>query len=208
MILRYSPRATAPLEGRNAGFSLPEAMMTMCVTMLVLTGLITTHLFGLRLFEFVRPKLAASDSARTAVTRLVGELRSANLIRIGQGGFNSFTEVGVGELQQANAIQVYATTNTTNFSRYYYDAADQKLKSVTNGSIAAQVISRSVSNALVFTAEDFAGNVLTNNRGNRVVGLTLQFSQIEYPIMRIGTGEFYDYYQMRTKVTQRKLAQP
>jgi Prokaryotic N-terminal methylation motif len=188
-------------------FTLPEVMVTLAVTMLVMAGLLTTHLFGLRLSEFTKPKLCASDNARVAVSHLVGELRSATRIRVGQGSFSTFTEVAMGAPQQANAIQIYPTTNTSYFSRYYWDVADNKLKRITNGSTGAEVIANSVSNQLVFTSEDYAGHILTNTGGNRVIGVTLQFSQIEYPVILIGTNQFYDFYQLRTRVTQRKLPQ-
>ena len=48
-------------------------------------------------------------------------------------------------------------------------------------------------------------SVLTNNENNRVIGLTLQFYQIQYPVIRIGPGELYDFYQLRTKITRRTL---
>jgi hypothetical protein len=200
------PEASAAQTARSQeAFTFPEMMVTTAVSMLVMAGLITTYMFGLRLFEFVKPKISASDNARVALGKIADELRSAHLIRIGQGGLTNFTEVSPGLLQQANSIQIYGSTNTNYYARYYWDPADLKLKRTTNGSTYAYVIANSVSNQLVFTSEDYAGNILTNNQNNRVIGLTLQFYQIEYPIMRIGPGQFYDFYQMRTKITRRKL---
>jgi hypothetical protein len=180
-------------------------MITTAVTGMVMAGLITTYLFGLRLFEFTKPKLCASDSARSIVGKLADELRSANLIRIGQGGLSSFTEVTPGALQQGNSLQVYASTNLIYYTRYYWDGADNKLKRITNGSSYTEILANSVSNQLIFTSEDFAGNILTNNQNNRVIGVTLQFYQIEFPIIDIGPGQFYDAYQVRTRITRRKL---
>jgi hypothetical protein len=58
---------------------------------------------------------------------------------------------------------------------------------------------------MVFTSEDFAGNVLNNNLNNRVIGVTLQFYQLEAPPVLIGPGSLYDFYQLRTKITRRAL---
>ena len=62
-----------------------------------------------------------------------------------------------------------------------------------------------VTNSVVFTSEDYQGTILTNNQNNRVIGLTLQFYQIQYPVMKIGSNQMFDFYQVRTKVTRRVL---
>jgi hypothetical protein len=197
-ILDVARRATG-------AFTLPEVMVTTAVTALVLSGLITCYLFGLRLFEFTKPKLCASDSARSLIGKVADELRAANLIRIGQGSLSSFTEIAPGALQQGNAIQIYASTNTNYYARYYWDAADNKLKRTTNGATYTEIMANAVSNQWVFTSEDYSGNILTNNQNNRVIGITLQFYQIQYPVMDIGPGQYYDSYQVRTRITRRKL---
>jgi len=33
--------------------------------------------------------------------------------------------------------------------------------------------------------------------------MKLQFFQIQYPIIRIGPGNYYDFYQLSTKITKR-----
>jgi type II secretory pathway pseudopilin PulG len=186
-------------------FTLTEVMVSTAVCLLVMSGVITTYLFGLRLFEFTKPKLSASDDAREAVSRLAEEVRSAHIIRIGHGSLSNFTEVVPNVLQRGTAIQIYASTNTNVFTRYYWDAVDRKLKRTTNGSTFACVVANSVSNDLVFTSEDFKGTVLTNNLNNRVIGLKLEFYQIQYPVIKVGPGEYYDYYKMETRLTRRKL---
>jgi hypothetical protein len=57
----------------------------------------------------------------------------------------------------------------------------------------------------VFAAEDHLGNVLTNSQNNRVIGLRLQFYQIAFPVVAVGPGNYYDFYQLRTRVTRRML---
>ena len=96
------------------------------------------------------------------------------------------------------------TTDTNTFVRYFRDT-DQKLKRIASGVASATVIASAISNQVVFTAEDFSGSVLTNNENNRVIGLALQFFQLEYPTVSIGPGSLYDFYQLRTKITRRTL---
>jgi hypothetical protein len=177
----------------------------MGVTMLVMAGVLSSHMFGLRLFELTKAKLGASDEARAAVSKMIDEVRGAKILRIGQGNLGSFTEVPVNTVQSGSAIQIHPTTNLNDFVRYFWDAADNKLKRTTNGATSVSVVAHAISNQLVFTAEDYRGVILTNNENNRVIGLTLQFYQLQYPSVSIGPGNYYDFYQLRTKITRRTL---
>jgi hypothetical protein len=198
---------TCAKRGLSAGraFTLPEVMTTMAIFFVVMAGVIASHLFGLRMYQVTTPKLGASDEARAAVSKLINDIRSARLVRIGDGGLGSFTEVGIDSPQKGSAIQVYPSFNTNYYTRYFWDASDKKLKVTTNGATAVQVVANCVSNQLVFTAEDYAGNILTNNHNNRVIGLLLEFYQVQYPRMSVGPGNYYDYYRLRTRITRRTI---
>ena len=148
----------------------------------------------------------ASDDARETISKLINDVRSANIIRIGNGSLNTFTQVGINSSQVGSAIQIYPSTDTNSFVRYYWDGSINQLKRTDSTAPGAfSVMAQNVTNQFVFTAEDFMGNVLTNNLNNRVIGLTLQFNQIQYPVMVVGPGNLYDFYQLRTKITRRTL---
>ena len=185
------------------GFTLTEVMITMALVLIVLAAVLSCHLFGMRLFELTKAKLGASDEARGAISTLISEIRSAKTLRVGSGTLASFAEVIPNQPQVGNAIQIYPTINTNSFIRYFWDSTDQKLKRATNDATEAYVVAHSISNQIVFTAEDYTGKVLTNNDNNRVIGLSLQFYQLQYPAVSIGPGNHYDYYQLRTKITRR-----
>lgn len=190
---------------RQEAFSLAEMMVAAAILSIVLAGLLASNFFGARLHQITKVKLGASDDARSAISLLISEIRSAKLIRIGTGSATSFSQAPDGLAQQGNAVQIYASTNTNVFVRYYRDSADNRLKRITNGAASSQAIAHYVSNNIVFTAEDHRGVVLTNSQNNRVIGLTLQFYQVEFPVVTIGPGNYYDFYQLRTRVTRRML---
>jgi hypothetical protein len=77
------------------------------------------------------------------------------------------------------------------------------LKRATNGASEATIIASAISNEVVFSAEDFTGKPLLNNSQDYVIGLNMQFYQLQYPAVQIGPGKFYDYYQLQTRVTPR-----
>lgn len=191
-------------KGRREAFTLPELMISLSLFSVLLLILISVHLFGLRLFEITRAKLSANDDARRALNRLMSEVRSAKIIRIGSGNAQTFTEIPPNTLQEGSAIQINATTNTNTFVRYFLDPSAHRLDRVTDRS-AVQPIADYITNTLIFTSEDFAGNILTNNENNRVIGLTLQFYQLEYPLAPIGQGYLFDFYQLHTRITRRML---
>jgi hypothetical protein len=184
-------------------------MMTgMGVFGLLMAGLVATQIMGLRMDQLARSKMGASEDARRAMSQLVTEIRSAGIVRIGNGDLTTFTEIGVNQLQQGDAIQIYPSkSDLSTFIRYYYDPETEMLQRTEDGETAAVVVARSVRNdgSPLFTSEDFAGNVLSNNFNNRVISLHMEFYQLQHPTVAIGPGSIYDFYQFRTKITRRSL---
>lgn len=177
----------------------------MAVIMLVIGGVISSHVFGLKLNEATRAKVSASDAARNAIARLVTDVRSAKVIQIGSGSFAAFTPVADGSIQRGSAIRVYPTTNLSSYAVYYRDSTDSCLKRADTVATTPKKIAEFLTNTVVFTSENFGGTILTDNENNRVIGVDLQFYQIRYPITTVGPGGYFDYYQVRTKITRRAL---
>ena len=188
-----------------SAYTLTEIMVTMAIIVMVMAAVISSHLLGLRLFELTKSKLGASDEARRAVASMISEIRSAKNVRVGNGNPGSFTAAGVNTPHLGNAIQVFPSTNTDYWVTYFWDSSDQKLKRAPSNVATATVIASSISNnnQAVFCAEDFRGNTLTNDFKDYVVGVNLQFYQLQFPSVSVGPGKLYDYYQLQTRVTPR-----
>lgn len=190
---------------RSAAFTFTEMMVTLSILSVILAGVLVAHLSGVRMFELAKSKLGANEESRKAINLLIDEVRTAKLVKIGSGDISSFSEVAANSKQQGSAIQIYPSATAGDFIRYFWDSSDNKLKRTTNGTTSLSIVANSITNSLVFTSEDYQGNTLSNNQNNRVIGLTLQFYQIQYPIILIGPGQLYDFYQIRTKITRRAL---
>ena len=205
--LSKNPPAEVTSRSRRVAraFTLTELLITVSLMMMVMGAILMSHLFGLRFFEITKAKLVASDDARQTLTRLVAEVRGAKTILVGNGSLTSFTPAADGSLQQGSAIQIFSSTNTNSFIRYFWTASEGKLKRTTNGVSGTELLASSVTNSLIFTSEDHLGNVLTDSQNNRVIGVTLRFRQLMYPIVNIGPGNYYDFYQLRTRITRRTL---
>lgn len=188
---------------RCSAHTLPEVLIASAIMVMVMAGIVSSHLLGMRLFEITKAKLGASDDARTTISFMISEIRAAKNIRIGSlTGTTNFTEVALETPQTGNAIEIYPSTNRSIVVRYFIDSTDTKLKRVgSNGK--PTVIASSITNRMVFSSEDYTGAVLRSNINNRVISLTLQFYQLQYPTVSIGPGQLYDFYQLRTKITPR-----
>lgn len=204
MIIRLHTVCCGDRRGEQ-GFTLTEMMVTSAILMVVLAGTLTAHLFGIRMFEITKAKLGANDEARAALGSLIEEVRSSKRVLVGDGTISTFTETPVNTPQRGSALQIYPTTATNQFIRYYWDAGAKQLRRVTNGTTSFSVVANFITNGTVFALEDYRGNVLSTNVNNRVVSLTLQFYQLQYPVVPVGSGGYYDYYQFRAKVTRRML---
>jgi type II secretory pathway component PulJ len=204
------PTHPQPLRGGELrcgqlAFTLVEVLIAMSIMLMVVAGILYVQSFGMRLFQLTNSKLGASAEARRALGLLTTEIRSAKIVRLGNVSGNNFVEAAPDTPQQGNAIQLYLSTNTNSFIRYFRDTNSTGLKRMTSGITGASVVADYVTNYNVFAAEDAFGNTLTNNQKNGVISLKLQFYQIQYPITRVGPGNYYDYYQLTTKITPRAL---
>lgn len=190
-------------------FTLTEVMVASAIFSLAIAGVIACNMFGLQLFELSKAKMGASDDARQAISLMVSEIRSCDHVRVGSYDGINFVEADVNTVQQGNAVQVESSrTNPDSYIWYYWAtnaAGDKSLNRRVKNSSKVMIIANSVSNQVVFTSEHYDGTPQTNSFDNRVINLTLRFYQLENPLVRIGPGGLFDYYQLNTKITKRRL---
>jgi hypothetical protein len=186
------------------GFSLTELLVVSALGVLVGAMLLSALFFANRMWQITQAKIHSADQTRQVIRLLSTHVHSARILRIGNGGFGSFAEAPLDSPQEGNALQIHTTGDTNVFIRYYRDA-DKQLKCVTNGAIAAVVVAKEVLNPVPFRMEDFQGNVLTSKQNNCVIGLTLDFAEINRLGVRIGPTEHYQSFRITTKIAQRTL---
>lgn len=197
--------ASSRSPSARSAFTLAEIMTAMGLFSLVVIGMVYSQLFGMRMFNITSTRLSASDSARKVLNVVRNEVRSGKMLYVGNGGSGGFTNVTRNGLRQGNALQIYPTTDTNVFVRYYLEAATGTLKRMTSGNGQVQVLAPFLTNQIAFVAEDFAGNTLTNDQNNRVIKMVLDFYQWEFPVAQAGVGAFYDSYHLQTRITLRTI---
>lgn len=185
--------------------TLIELLITMTLTTFVVGGVVYSHIMGGRLMQFAAAKLGASDSSRKAYGKLQDEIRAATTIQVGNGTATNFTAITNGAAMQGRAIQIYPTTNGSWWLRYYYVTNNNELRRVTSSNSTPQLIASYVTNAILFSKEDYLGNTLTADTGNCAINVRLQFYQLSYPMTKVGTNNFYESFQLQTRITRRIL---
>ena len=196
-LLPYISRRPLPSRVRNTGFTLPEIMVAMTIFLLVVMGVLTTHIFGLKMAAVNQSKLLATQDAREALNHVRDDIRSGKIVYVGNGTESSFTRIPANRPQQGNSILIHQTLNTNRFVQYFLDPSDDALKRRNSGGQIV-VVANFITNLIPFRAENCLGQVLTNDQNNRVIRMNLEFYQWEFP-------EEYDYYGLQTKVTRRAI---
>jgi prepilin-type N-terminal cleavage/methylation domain-containing protein len=184
---------------RPGGFTLPELMVAMTVFLLLVGGVVFSHLFGLRMFQITETKLSTTDEARKVIGRMADEIRSCRVTWVGNVKNGEFVAVLDGEAQRGGGLLIQPTTNAANFILYFVNPSDQTFRRTTSAKGNAVVLAESVTNQIVFNAQDFKGTVLTNSGNNRVVKMNLEFFQ---PARFLHVN---DAYRIETAVTRRTI---
>jgi hypothetical protein len=184
----------------DRGFTLPDMLMAMTVFLLMIGGIIAANLFGLKMFQVTKTKLNVTTWSRETTEKIAAEVHACNAVWVGNITTNGvFEGLLDGETQRGTALLIYPTTSTTNYILYFVNSSDQTFRRTTDQAGTAEVLADSVTNVMVFAAQNFLGNVLTNSENNRVIHLTLEFHQPA----RFMLGA--DYYKLETSMTRRAL---
>ena len=192
-----------------AGFTLVEMMFSMGIFVVVIMALLASHLLGLREDQLLESKCGASDSTRRTLQQLPVDIRSAKMWDLGNMSGSTFIANSNGAPQTGTALQLYLTTNGSQFVVYYFDASVTNNGKLWRNSSSSNwnpvLMTSNLINTLYFTAENYNGVMQTNEGTSKsyknVVHATLQFCQFQYPLTQVGTNGLYDYYRMDFRAT-------
>jgi prepilin-type N-terminal cleavage/methylation domain-containing protein len=196
-------------QGKSAGFTLAEMLVALGIFSMLIAWMVSAQIYGMRVYTLAATKLVATAGARHAMDEIRDQIREANEVDVGNcsSDWTSFSVITNGA-QQGNAMEIFPTTNSTPYLIFYLQTGGtNQLMRYDSSRDTAQQLANFITNEVVFDAEDLWGNVQTNNVNNRVIRITLQFSQWEYPIGRVGGTNFnsYNLYQLRSRVTRRAV---
>ena len=227
------PNPICPRRNGAGAFTFAEMCIALGVFSMVVGAMVAVQIFGLRMYTLAATKLSATEGCRKTMNVLRDQIREANYIDVGicTSTPSFFNSLSTNSSQIGNAVKVYPTVytniynasyNSNVYSLFYLDMADPNNCKMTRFTVASNaantalvtntaVLAGYITNQDIFTAADYQGTPLTNEQSwdkREVISIKLQFSQWEYPVAKVGTNgsaSMYDYYQLRTRVTQRAL---
>lgn len=202
LAVQISGRGFSARRNRLA-FTLTETLVAGSVFLVAVGGVLVANTFGMRMVGITQPKLAAGGEVRNTMAELISDIRSAKFVHIGSGSLGAFTNVAVGSPKQGNAIELYTTADTNVFVRFFRDAADNKLKRMTSGATNLTIVANAISNNIVFRAEDWTGIVLTNEQNNLVIGITLEYYELDGSATPLGSGNYFKSYSVTSRIAHR-----
>jgi Tfp pilus assembly protein PilW len=186
---------------RCRALTLIETLVTMSIFSLVVIAFIYAQMFGMRQDQLIQSKLGASDNSRRGFDEMANDIRAAKIWSVGNGSEGGFTPVPNGNPQVGNALEIYTTTDRNAYIRYYFDTDAGELYRVRSGEAVPTRIAQYLTNSMYFRAEDYRGNVQTTLNHKGVINVMLQFYQYQFPLTRVGTNFYYDYYGLQFRVT-------
>jgi hypothetical protein len=176
-------------------------MVTASIFFIVIGGVIYAHIFGLRMVRLTEMAASTSESDRRLLKNFTAEIAGAKSWDLGYGSASSFSRLAGFRLQQANGLQIYPTTNTTPYIRYYLDPTLDVLYRLTNNSVTPEVMAKPVINSLIFNLEDGQGNILSNRVQGAVLSLNLWIQDYSPQTWGIRPGK--ETHWLRARFTSR-----
>jgi hypothetical protein len=202
---------------RRHGMTFVEVMVASTLMVLVIGGLMSAHLVGLKQDQLIQSMAGADDTSRNAVNLMLEDIRLAKGYNIGSFSTSSgFTACANGAAQQGTAVLLYPILNSANQAvdtsksvLYYFDLSDSanndgrlwRTSNVPGDAMSGIIIASNLINTLYFTSETFQGAVQTSTTYKGVVHTTLQFCEYQYPLTKVGSNYLYQYYGMDCRAT-------
>lgn len=187
------------------GFTIPEYMVTVALVVIVGAGMLGACLFAGRLYALTQTKLDTNEDVRSMLADFAHEIRAAQDFDIGQGNETNFFPVAADTARKGNAIQIYLSTDTNDYVRYFLDTNSQKLKFVAADVKGVFLVAHAVTNLVPFSCEDIWGNITTNEQPSEIVALKLQLNPTVIKTTTNSSAHVKDYFELNTRVNKRTL---
>lgn len=164
-------------KGAKAGFTVAEAVISSTLLAMLVGGIVTANLFGMRMFQMADSQLRSTDSARKTLGTMAQEIQQSTGLWIGNVTNGTFVALVNGEAQTGSALLIQPSTNATNVIIYFLNSTDQTFSRMASWTPTITLLADSVTNVGIFSAQDCFGNVLTNGDSDRVIHAMLDIAQ-------------------------------
>jgi hypothetical protein len=189
-----SSRRQGPTTTARA-FTTMELITAMAVFMMVVAGIVSVPIFGLKVNAMAVSKLNSSTSSMKVLNQIRNQVLGANSVLVGNGTQSSFVANGT----NGNALQIYPNANTNTYVRFFMSTNTDALYEWNSATGNLWLLAPSVTNHTVFQTVDYRGNISSSSQEHYSIRMILQFAELNY---RISTNN-HEYYTLETEMTPR-----
>jgi hypothetical protein len=195
-------------RGLGRGFTTTEMLIASTTLVIIFGAVIAINLWGLAMSQRSAIWLVSNDQARKTMMLLHQDIRTASTLYVGSGNLGGFTNAGVSNIQAGNAMQLYASTNTNSWVRYYFDPSSSTLyrtnwDGTSVGDFQLVTANPITNDNYIFCMQDYRGNTLSNATPYPVISVYLSFTKLQNPQIVIAPGSPVDFYQINTRIAPR-----
>jgi hypothetical protein len=213
--------AGSRLACRAQAFTVAEMMVSVFIFTFMILGIIYTWMFGMRFDQLVCSKLGASDKSRMSFDLLTGDIRSAKWWKVGNCTLLSADPVtnaatfayctnAMNQVGNAIRLSLNGDTNSPAYVVYYFDTNACQLCRWSNGLAQVQIVAQNLTNSgvlgngttntsMTFQAQKYDGTLAQDWQYKYMLVTTMEFCQYQYPLTRVGPGNYYNYYRIQLK---------
>lgn len=192
--------SSSPLQKTTTrAFTLTELMVTMAVFALVVMAMVSLQVFGFKMNSLTSNKTESTGDSLKVLDQIRNRIRAAtNEIFVGNFNLNNntFTPIGGNTPQIGNAVQIF--NNATDYFTFFREPNGIVCERATDDAAIALTRSKLI-NTLPFQAEDYKGNVMSNQNGHFTIKMTFEFSNLVYSV----PTPTYDSFYLECRATPR-----
>jgi type II secretory pathway pseudopilin PulG len=209
---------TGRLKRRCSGMTLVEMMIATFLMVVVMGALVAANLIGFQENQYLVAKAGATNTGRSAVNRMLDDIRMAKGFAIGNisgTDFTTFSAITNGSYQ-GTALQLYpiliSTNDSIDYTKYILYAFDLSQTNVSNGRLwryvstnqvnaVSGIVASNLINTLFFSSESYSGTSQYLPTYKNVIHTTLQFCEFVYPLTMVGSNYLFQYYRIDCRAT-------
>lgn len=167
------------INANKQGFTLVEVMAATLISVMVISGIVTCFIGGLRLWKFQYTKASTMNKAYIGMSKMLNDIRGAYWFQLGTFSGATFTGLTEGTPQLASAIKIMRSPATNDWFLYYYSATSNTIyRAEYPGTASNTLILQNIASSAIFQNEIYTNSTTlvsghTNQTG--LISINLQF---------------------------------
>ena len=194
---------------KKRGFTIVEVLVATSISLLVIAGIVTCFMGGLRIWKYQYIKAYSMNSAYIGMSKMLNDIRGAYWIQLGSYSGGTFTGTAEGVAQLAPAIKIMRSPATNDWFLFYYNSSSNSIyRAECPGTVSNTLILQNIASSAIFQNEIYTNGttvVSTHTNQTGLVSITLLFGLPNGTNSLIYGLSGTNIYQTRVSVCTRKV---